>query len=393
MAGSGRTCPPRVQAKLTVNQPGDAYEQEADRVAEAVLRMPDPGIPAAERWGDAPGLQRQACPECEEEVRRQPLEEENKEEEELRLQPTAEEEREEEEPLMANELPGRVPEVTPSLEADIRALKGGGQPLPESERAFFEPRFAQDFSKVRVHTGREAAESAQALNAIAYTVGSNIVFGANAYGPEILEGRRLLAHELSHVVQQSRERGTPTKILCLGANPGCAGAQRTALHQAIFDARGWINKAITNLQARPLLTQVVSSLSRNFGPTYGVPANIPLIVSRLRVAYNQLSTIPIGCAGVADAICAAGHCGYTPGAGTHSATICSNVTLPPAGIDTVFRAGCVLHESLHAAFSNFTVDEYSGWHGHAGATATYPGTLTDPLLNSDSYTTLVMDLS
>ena len=64
-----------------------------------------------------------------------------------------------------------------------------------------------------------------------------------------------------------------------------------------------------------------------------------------------------------------------------------------ATADAVFRAGCVLHESLHASFPRFTVDEYSGWHGHSSATAGYPGTGTDPLLNADSYTSLVMDLS
>ena len=138
-------------------------------------------------------------------------------------------------------------------------------------------------------------------------------------------------------------------------------------------------------------TEPESSLRRNFGPTYGVSANTGLIVGRLRTAYRELSTIPFSCAGVGDATCAAGHCGYATAAGSHAAVICTNVTL--ASGDAVFRAGCVLHEALHAAFSRFTVDEYSGWHGHSGSTATYPGAGTDPLLNADSYTALVMDLS
>jgi hypothetical protein len=84
-------------------------------------------------------------------------------------------------------------------------------------------------------------------------------------------------------------------------------------------------------------------------------------------------------------------CGFAV-AGSLATTICTNVTLA-ADATAVYRGGCVLHESFHATFSRFSVDEYSGWHGHSGSTGTYPGTGTDPLLNADSYTTLCMDLS
>lgn len=184
----------------------------------------------------------------------------------------------------------------------------------------------------------------------------------------------------------------PTLIQLLGANPGCTHAQRDAIHQAIFNARGWLNKAIPQLEADPLSSRVTRSLGRNFGPTYGVAANAPLITGRLRRVLREISTIPFSCTGAANATCGAGHCGFAAAAGGHSATICSNVTLA-AGTDWRFQAGCVLHESFHAAFSRFTVDEYSGWHGVSGSTPTYPGAGTDPLLNADSYTTLVMDLS
>ena len=69
-------------------------------------------------------------------------------------------------------------------------------------RTFFEPRFERDFSQVRVHADAHAAESAQAVQALAYTVGSDIVFGAGQYAPATTAGQRLLAHELTHVVQQ-----------------------------------------------------------------------------------------------------------------------------------------------------------------------------------------------
>jgi hypothetical protein len=78
--------------------------------------------------------------------------------------------------------------------------------LPESTRAFFEPRFGADFSQVRVHTDSNAAESARGVNALAYTLGRDVVFGAGSYAPGTTGGNRLLAHELTHVVQQGHSR-------------------------------------------------------------------------------------------------------------------------------------------------------------------------------------------
>jgi hypothetical protein len=85
-------------------------------------------------------------------------------------------------------------------------LRSPGQPLDANTRAFFEPRFGHDFSHVRVHTDAKAAESAQAVNALAYTVGHDVVFGASQYAPNSTLQRKLLAHELTHVIQQ-REPG------------------------------------------------------------------------------------------------------------------------------------------------------------------------------------------
>jgi hypothetical protein len=82
-------------------------------------------------------------------------------------------------------------------------LRSPGQPLDAATRAYFEPRFGQDFSKVRVHTGLAAERSARGVNAHAYTVGQNIIFDVPRFAPGTHEGRRLLAHELTHVQQQS----------------------------------------------------------------------------------------------------------------------------------------------------------------------------------------------
>jgi hypothetical protein len=94
------------------------------------------------------------------------------------------------------------PSVNASLNSQIHSLDGSGQPLSNSSRAFFEPRFGVDFSNVRVHTDARAIEAAQAINARAFTVGRNIAFGAAEYAPDTDAGKQVLAHELTHVVQQ-----------------------------------------------------------------------------------------------------------------------------------------------------------------------------------------------
>src|SRR2546421_590450 len=81
-------------------------------------------------------------------------------------------------------------------------LSSPGQPLDSGTRAFMEPRFGYDFSQVRVHTDGKAAESARAVNALAYTIGHNVVFGAEQYASTTPDGRKLMAHELTHVIQQ-----------------------------------------------------------------------------------------------------------------------------------------------------------------------------------------------
>ncbi|MGI8566060.1 MAG: eCIS core domain-containing protein, partial [Pyrinomonadaceae bacterium] len=81
-------------------------------------------------------------------------------------------------------------------------LRSSGEPLDAATRTLMESRFGHDFSRVRTHRDARAAESARAVNALAYTVGQDVVFGAGQYAPETMGGRKLVAHELAHVVQQ-----------------------------------------------------------------------------------------------------------------------------------------------------------------------------------------------
>lgn len=145
-----------LQAKLAVSQPTDRSEREAERVAEAVVSQDNS---ATERRG-VDAVDRQTSG-------------------------------------------GTGATVDGETEAEIRSVTSGGRPLSASERSFFEPRFGQDFSDVRVHTGPEADEAARSINAEAFTIGSDIAFARGNYQPGTRQGKELLAHELTHVVQQT----------------------------------------------------------------------------------------------------------------------------------------------------------------------------------------------
>jgi len=123
---------------------------------------------------------------------------------------------------------GNAPEFAPSIVHEV--LGSPGQSLDSASRNFFESRFGHDFSKVRIHADERASESAQSVNALAYTVGPHIAFAAGQYQPRTASGQRLLTHELTHVVQQQGS-STPPSSLRVGpaADSQEQEAQQTAL--------------------------------------------------------------------------------------------------------------------------------------------------------------------
>jgi hypothetical protein len=177
-----------IQAKLSVSQPGDADEQEADRIAERVVSSASAGVIQRKCAPCAAGT---TCPKCEEE-----------------------------EKVQTKEKPGHTPHVNSKAASQITSLRGGGQPLPPSVRAFFEPRFGRDFSDVQVHTDSAAAESARAIGARAFTAEQDVVFGAGEYAPGSGEGQKLLAHELTHVVQHDGGASVRIRRQALPSQPG-----------------------------------------------------------------------------------------------------------------------------------------------------------------------------
>jgi hypothetical protein len=154
-----------LQPKLNIGVVDDTLEHEADRVAEQIIRA---GSPIAASRGILENVTGSAKGRA-----------------------------------GGAEAPNIVHEV----------LRSSGQPLDAPTRAFFEPRFGVDFSTVRVHADAQAAASARAVGARAYTVGSNLVFGSGHFTPHTTAGQRLLAHELTHVVQQSGGAGMVQRLI------------------------------------------------------------------------------------------------------------------------------------------------------------------------------------
>ncbi len=143
--------------------------------------------------------------------------------------------------------PGGAPTITPDIETQITAMRsGGGEPLAERTRTYFEPRFSRNFSQVRVHRDTRAANTARALNARAYTTGYNVVFGAGEYAPETSRGKWLLAHELTHVVQQKH---TGPQIQRHGNHTTVTRAvdkYRHTLRHARTNQRAWERNLVNN---------------------------------------------------------------------------------------------------------------------------------------------------
>ena len=186
--------PKLIQTKLSIGQPGDKYEQEADHMASKVMAMPEPqglaqeGSNRGKAQNDA-SLQRQI--NVASLLQRETLDE--KKDDELAMKPLI-------------QLKGDAPKAPDNFESQLASHRGSGQPLSDETRAFMEPRFGTDFSGVRVH---ETPDLANAIQAQAFTHGQDIYFNSGKYNPGSSRGKELLAHELTHVVQQ-----TPTNIQC-----------------------------------------------------------------------------------------------------------------------------------------------------------------------------------
>jgi hypothetical protein len=198
-----------LQAQLRVGAVNDPLEREADRVAEAVLG----DKPAAALGAAPPALQRQcaSCAADEDAVVQRKCAACAAEEETAQQSSAA---------VSAGRVAsggaGAHAASHDGAEGAARAVALGGAPLSRDLRAYFEPRFGRDLSTVRLHTGPVAAAAAERIDARAFTLGRNIGFARGEYAPDTGTGRRLIAHELAHVVQQSHEPASVVRRITYG---------------------------------------------------------------------------------------------------------------------------------------------------------------------------------
>jgi len=200
-----------LQAKLTIGEPGDKYEQEADAVAAQVVGLINSPAPAP----SPPGQSVQRQEENEEELQTKPeitalqRQEENEEELQTKLEITALQRQEEnKEELQAKSTLQRGEaigggEATPDLDTAINSSRGGGQPLDAGLQQSMGQAMGADFSGVRVHTDARSDQLNQSIQAKAFTTGQDVFFRQGAYDPASRGGQELIAHELTHVVQQN----------------------------------------------------------------------------------------------------------------------------------------------------------------------------------------------
>lgn len=163
-----------IQPKLTIGSPNDHFEQQADTVANQVMRMPESNFVAQRKCA--------SCEHEEEKIQRKPF----------NISPIIQK---------SGETSGAI--ANDLISNQIESSRGNGQQMDVDTKSFMENRFGNDFSKVKIHTDSTAIQLSQNLNAQAFTVGNNVFFNEGKYNPNSSSGKHLLAHELTHTVQQT----------------------------------------------------------------------------------------------------------------------------------------------------------------------------------------------
>ncbi|HEX7362535.1 MAG TPA: DUF4157 domain-containing protein [Bryobacteraceae bacterium] len=232
-----------MQPKLRIGAVDDPLEREADRVSDAVMRMPLPEPAVSHGGSSIPArIQRSCacggmCASCQ-------SDHSDDEHQHVPVQ-------------RATRGPTGVTAAPPVVHETLRSP---GQPLDRVTRSFLEPRFGRDFSGVRIHTGTRAAESARAIEALAYTLGEDIAFNTGEYAPHTPKGVRLLTHELAHVVQQAGRPIEPQASVAVNTPGDASERQADAAADTVMAGR-----------AVPPLGSISSAVQRTCGSALGAP--------------------------------------------------------------------------------------------------------------------------
>ena len=328
-----------LQCKLVVGQANDPLEHEADRVAEQVVRMPAGAIATA-----PPQISRK-CAACE-------AAEKASESDQTGADPTA-----------------KVQTV----------LRSSGKPLDPATRSYFEPRFGYDFGEVRVHSDSAASDSARGVNALAYTVGRHIVFGTGQFEPDTPAGSRLMAHELTHVVQQggpgsgvlqrapgdqddkkdkpdkgdkAKPEDKPTEAFV-----GCSSEKQELIKDAITKAKDLAARAVVALERDFPMSYEITAMTAHFGSMGTDQKNT--IIARYKEVQAKLEGKTYTCAAKGKTVkegktvvdlCGEGLC---PG---------EKITIyPDFGKESCPAGPVMLHEALHNTGACLDVDTGKGY--------------------------------
>jgi hypothetical protein len=235
-----------VQFKLMLGQPNDRFEQEADAVAEKVVS----GETAIQR----------KCADCEQE-------------DELQMKPLAQ---------LKTNFSESGQEVKPWIQQQIDSSRGGGMPLHHDTRTFMESGIGADFGGVKIHTDSKAAQMNRELGARAFTVGNDVYFNSGQYSPETGEGKRLLAHELTHTVQQGASKNQTVQRDFALAPPNANPVMEELSESEIRDAIRYNERRFQNVEELLLIRDVLGLSHEN----YAIDEDLVHAVARWQAANN-----------------------------------------------------------------------------------------------------------
>jgi len=229
------------QAKLTINNPGDRYEQEADAVADKIVGLSHSSSDALISDNSGMNVSRildadiqKKCAECEEEEQIQ----------------------------MKGYYQGG--KLEPEIENNIQSAKGGGENMNTATQSWMESQFGHRFGGVKVHNDGNSDQLNRKLNSRAFTTGSSIFFKSGEYNPGSKEGKKLLAHELTHVVQQSKGEKTIQRTVELRP-PGRGEASAFERRQEIVDRLNALSNAVTySLNGQVLEYKLIEGNEQSF---------------------------------------------------------------------------------------------------------------------------------
>ena len=345
----------KIQPKLKIGKPGDKYEKAADAVADKVMMMSENNT-----------LQMQPEEEEEEMLQMKPMEGVHNQ---IQMKCTN---CEKEEMAQLKSADG-VNFTTPNLTSNIQTSRGNGRPLSSSTNRFMSKAIGADFSQVKIHTDSKANQMNRQLGARAFTYGNDIFFNRGEFNPESRRGRHLLAHELTHTLQQRNSIG---RMIQKYSHEDCDETLdlRPHIWPANHSAISMVDRAIAALTASPISAATNALLDKHFNSHSASTASSVLAVFRdIKTAFDG-DDYTYECEYDCDRNTAA----YVYGVWS-DVHLCMNELRGKPNRDI---AGIIVHEFSHY-YGGTDDEQYYFFYGHGGAPSSL--STSDAINNADSY--------